>query len=92
MDIINHYRSVMLKALLGYVTSVLGLNKPSVRKAVKAHIEKRLREAEARVKEDVSFATDELKRNIKASTEKFVEEKEAAVKRQANALLTKLLD
>lgn len=81
----------MLKALLGYVVAAFGLNKPSVRKAVKSHIEKRLKEAESRVKEDVQFATDELKRNIKESTDKFLAEKEAAVKRQANQILTNLL-
>lgn len=81
----------MLKALFGYVVAAFGLNKPSVRKAVKSHIEKRLKEAEGRVKEDVQFATDELKRNVSAAAEKFVAEKEAAVKRQANEILKNLL-
>lgn len=82
----------MLKTFLTYLVSRLPFVQPSVRRLVNKHISDKLKEAEERAREDIEFHASELSTKLEKAFNEFVEGKEAAVKRQANAILGKLLN
>ena len=81
----------MLKAIWAYILAKLRINSP-VKNAIKKHLSKRIKEAEARVREDVDFAQAEFTKLVADAANKFVDDKQAALSRQVKQLIDKLAD